>query len=96
MSPIGFSPSSLREGRWYEYLVRFALGGAATVFTGGDGGTQHPRRLHRRVARLVGGLGGGLVRAPQDAVGPEKAERRQNQRPRGFPGPLRSKRGVRP
>ena len=34
MSPIGFSPSSLREGRWYEYLVRFALGGAATVFTG--------------------------------------------------------------
>ena len=34
MSAIGFSPSSLKEGRWYEYLVRFALGGAATVFTG--------------------------------------------------------------
>jgi hypothetical protein len=34
MSPIGFSPSSLKEGCWYEYLVRFALGGAATVFTG--------------------------------------------------------------
>jgi hypothetical protein len=34
MSPIRFSPSSLKEGRWYEYLVRFALGGAATVFTG--------------------------------------------------------------
>jgi hypothetical protein len=34
MTPIRFSPSSLREGRWYEYLVRFALGGAATVFTG--------------------------------------------------------------
>ncbi len=34
MSPISFSPSSLKEGRWYEYLVRFALGGAATVFTG--------------------------------------------------------------
>lgn len=32
--PIRISPSSLREGRWYEYLVRFALGGAATVFTG--------------------------------------------------------------
>jgi hypothetical protein len=31
---IRFSPSSLREGRWYEYLTRFALGGAATVFTG--------------------------------------------------------------
>jgi hypothetical protein len=34
MSPIGISPSSLKEGRWYEYSVRFALGGAATVFTG--------------------------------------------------------------
>ena len=34
MSPISFSPSSLKEGRWYEYLVRFALGGGATVFTG--------------------------------------------------------------
>jgi uncharacterized membrane protein YjfL (UPF0719 family) len=33
-TPIHISPSSLREGRWYEYLVRFALGGAATVFTG--------------------------------------------------------------
>lgn len=34
MTPIRFSTSSLREGRWYEYLIRFALGGAATVFTG--------------------------------------------------------------
>jgi hypothetical protein len=34
VSPIRFSPSSLKEGRWYEYLIRFALGGAATVFTG--------------------------------------------------------------
>ena len=34
MSPIGFSPSSLKEGRWYEYSVRFAVGGAATVFAG--------------------------------------------------------------
>ena len=34
MTPIRFSLSSLREGRWYEYLIRFALGGAATVFTG--------------------------------------------------------------
>lgn len=33
-TPITFSLSSLREGRWYEYLVRFALGGAATVFAG--------------------------------------------------------------
>src|SRR4051794_41250576 len=34
MTPIRFSPSSLKEGRWYEYLIRFALGGAAPVFTG--------------------------------------------------------------
>jgi len=34
MSPVRFSPSSLSEGRWYEYLVRFALGGAATAFAG--------------------------------------------------------------
>ncbi|QPF82701.1 DUF3147 family protein [Bradyrhizobium genosp. L] len=34
MTPIRCSPSSLREGRWYEYLIRFVLGGGATVFTG--------------------------------------------------------------
>jgi Protein of unknown function (DUF3147) len=34
MSPISFTPSSLKEGRLYEYLIRFALGGTATVFTG--------------------------------------------------------------
>ncbi|MBR0875341.1 DUF3147 family protein [Bradyrhizobium tropiciagri] len=33
-TPIHVSLSSLREGRWYEYVIRFALGGAATVFTG--------------------------------------------------------------
>jgi hypothetical protein len=32
--PIRLSLSSLREGRWYEYCVRFLLGGAATVLTG--------------------------------------------------------------
>ena len=31
MTPIRFSPSSLREGRWYEYVIRFALGGAGTL-----------------------------------------------------------------
>jgi hypothetical protein len=34
VSPVRISFSSLREGRPYEYLVRFALGGAATVVTG--------------------------------------------------------------
>ena len=33
-TPIRISPSSLREGRWYEYVVRFVLGGAATAFAG--------------------------------------------------------------
>jgi hypothetical protein len=31
---IKASFSSLKNGRWYEYVVRFALGGAATVATG--------------------------------------------------------------
>jgi asparagine N-glycosylation enzyme membrane subunit Stt3 len=31
---VKVSSSSLKDGRWYEYLVRFVLGGAATVFTG--------------------------------------------------------------
>jgi Sec-independent protein secretion pathway component TatC len=34
VTPVRFSQSSLQEGRWYEYVIRFALGGAATVFTG--------------------------------------------------------------
>ncbi len=34
MMPIRFSPSSLRDGCWYEYAIRFVLGGAATVVTG--------------------------------------------------------------
>jgi hypothetical protein len=33
-TPIRVSPSALRQGRWYEYVIRFALGGAATVVTG--------------------------------------------------------------
>jgi Protein of unknown function (DUF3147) len=47
MTPIRFSPSSLKEGRWYEYLIRFALGGAATVFTG---------LLSSRYGAAVGGV----------------------------------------
>lgn len=34
MMPIGFSWTSLRAGRGYEYMIRFVLGGTATVFTG--------------------------------------------------------------
>jgi len=31
---VKVSVSSLKDGRWYEYVVRFVLGGAATVMTG--------------------------------------------------------------
>jgi hypothetical protein len=31
---VKLSPSALKDGRWYEYLVRFALGGTVTAFTG--------------------------------------------------------------
>ncbi len=31
---VRVSFSSLGDGRWYEYVVRFLLGGAATVMTG--------------------------------------------------------------
>lgn len=34
MTPIRLSPSSLQQGRSYEYVIRFVLGGAATVLTG--------------------------------------------------------------
>jgi hypothetical protein len=34
MPPVRLSLSPLREGRWYEYCVRFMLGGPATVLTG--------------------------------------------------------------
>lgn len=47
MTPIRMSPSSLREGRWYEYVVRFVLGGAATVFAG---------LISSRYGASVGGL----------------------------------------
>ena len=47
MTPIRVSPSSLKEGRWYEYLVRFVLGGGATVFTG---------LISSRFGAAVGGL----------------------------------------
>jgi hypothetical protein len=31
---IHFQLSALKEGRWYEYVIRFALGGATTVAAG--------------------------------------------------------------
>jgi hypothetical protein len=46
MTPIRFLPSSLKEGRWYEYLIRFVLGGVATV----HGPRQQPLRSFHRWA----------------------------------------------
>lgn len=34
MMIVKASFGALREGRWYEHVMRFALGGAATVMTG--------------------------------------------------------------
>lgn len=47
MMPVRISLSALREGRWYEYVVRFVLGGTATVFTG---------LISARCGASVGGL----------------------------------------
>jgi F0F1-type ATP synthase assembly protein I len=44
---VRFSKSSFKKGRWYEYVIRFALGGAATVFTGS---------VSSRYGASVGGL----------------------------------------
>ena len=31
---VSVSASALKNGRWHEYFIRFALGGAVTVLTG--------------------------------------------------------------
>jgi hypothetical protein len=69
--------SALREGRWYEYLARFALGGLATVMAGA-------------VARYFGPETGGLFLAfpaifCASATLIEKHER-QRKRERGLHG----------
>ena len=44
---VKLSFSSLKSGQWYEYIVRFLLGGAATVTTG---------LISSRYGPAVGGL----------------------------------------
>jgi hypothetical protein len=44
---IQLNPSALRETRWYEYAIRFALGGAMTVIAG---------LIASRFGPVVGGL----------------------------------------
>jgi hypothetical protein len=85
MRPIRFSPSSLKEGRWYEYVIRFALGGGATVFTG---------FLSSRYGATVGGLFLGLPAIfCASATLIEKHEIRRK-RQAGLAGELRGKEGA--
>ena len=44
---VQLNPSALRETHWYEYLIRFALGGAVTVVAG---------LIAARFGPVVGGL----------------------------------------
>jgi Protein of unknown function (DUF3147) len=44
---IQFKPSTLRQTRWYEYLIRFGLGGAMTVVAG---------LIAARFGPVIGGL----------------------------------------
>jgi Protein of unknown function (DUF3147) len=44
---VKVSFASLKDGRWYEYIVRFVLGGTATVATGA---------ISSRFGAAVGGL----------------------------------------
>jgi hypothetical protein len=44
---IQFKPSALRQTRWYEYLIRFGLGGAMTVVAG---------LIAARFGPVIGGL----------------------------------------
>jgi MFS family permease len=44
---VHFKPSALRQTRWYEYLVRFVLGGAMTAIAG---------LIAARLGPIIGGL----------------------------------------
>jgi hypothetical protein len=44
---VQFKPSALRQTRWYEYLVRFVLGGAMTAVAG---------LIAARFGPVIGGL----------------------------------------
>lgn len=41
---IRFKFSALKQGRWYEYLVRFVLGGLAAVVAGSSQTSGAPPR----------------------------------------------------
>jgi hypothetical protein len=79
---VKFKPSALRQTHWYEYLVRFVLGGAMTVATG-------------VVAARFGPVIGGLFLAfpaifPASATLIEKHVRERKEKA-GLPGGRRGK-----
>jgi Protein of unknown function (DUF3147) len=79
---VSFNVSALRETRWYEYLIRFVLGGAMTVITG-------------IIATRFGPVVGGLFLAfpaifPASATLIEKHERERKQKA-GLAGARRGK-----
>ena len=82
---VQLNPSALRETHWYEYLIRFALGGAVTVVAG-------------LIAARFGPVVGGLFLAfpaifPASATLIEKHVRRRKEKA-GFPGPPRQGSGC--
>jgi hypothetical protein len=79
---VQFKPSALRQTRWYEYLVRFVLGGAMTVVAG-------------LIAARFGPVVGGLFLAfpaifPASATLIEKHVRERKEKA-GLPGARRGK-----
>jgi hypothetical protein len=79
---VQFKPSALRQTRWYEYLVRFVLGGAMTVVAG-------------LIADRLGPVIGGLFLAfpaifPASATLIEKHVRERKEKA-GLPGARRGK-----
>lgn len=79
---VQFKPSALRQTRWYEYLVRFVLGGAMTVVAG-------------LIAARFGPVTGGLFLAfpaifPASATLIEKHVRERKEKA-GLPGARRGR-----
>jgi hypothetical protein len=79
---VRFNPSALRGTRWYEYLVRFGVGGAMTVIAG-------------LIASRFGPIVGGLFLAfpaifPASATLIEKHVRERKEKA-GLPGTRRGK-----
>lgn len=79
---VKFHTSSLRQGKWYEYAIRFLLGGLITVAAG---------EIAKRWGPAVGGLFLGFPAIfPASATLIEKHERQRKER-KGLNGAERGK-----